>query len=550
MKPALSERKLRGGYYTPAPIALFLSRWAIQSPTAQVLEPSCGDGNILEAAVRTAAELGATQRTAARQIIAVEWDQGEAEKAGVRLASQGFDFAEPIVQRGDFFRFCRESLNERRRFDSIVGNPPFIRYQNFPESQRAIAFGIMESAGLHPNRLTNAWVPHLVGSTLLLADHGRLAMVIPAELLQVSYAAELRRFLIHRFSRITLVTFKSLVFDGIQQEVVLFLGEKNGKERTGIRTVEVDSTADLLSLQHPDFSQKEWKPLDHSTEKWIQYFLDSEEILLLRKVHALPGISKVEDIADVEVGIVTGLNDFFVLNAEEAKEHGVDEFTAPLVSRSPHLPGILFSKDDYLANLKRNVGALLLKIPDTPRGELPSEVRDYITFAEGQGWHKGFKCRIRDPWYVVPSAWVPDAFMLRQINRYPKVIVNEAKATSTDTIHRVRFHNGTDHRAFSAAFLNSLTFAFSEVMGRSYGGGVLELEPREAVHLPIPLRGAEKLDATQMNGLVVAGRIDEALDITDEILLRQGLGLKTGDVRMLRGIWAKLRNRRNGRRES
>ena len=41
----------------------------------------------------------------------------------------------------------------------------------------------MQRAELHPNRLTNAWVPFLVAATLLLNKTGRLAMVIPAELL-------------------------------------------------------------------------------------------------------------------------------------------------------------------------------------------------------------------------------------------------------------------------------------------------------------------------------------------------------------------------------
>ena len=57
-----------------------------------------------------------------------------------------------------------------------------------------MAFYSMERVGLRPNRLTNAWVPFLVAGTLLLSKTGRLAMVIPAELLQVIYAAELRSF--------------------------------------------------------------------------------------------------------------------------------------------------------------------------------------------------------------------------------------------------------------------------------------------------------------------------------------------------------------------
>ena len=153
--------------------------------------------------------------------------------------------AECCVTTGDFFSICRRrwlpsqsSDLQRglfdgasdpihgRRFDVVVGNPPFIRYQNFPEVHRIGAFEIMREVGLQPNGLTNAWAPFLVAGVRLLNEGGRLAMVIPAELFQVGYAAAIREYLSHAAMSFTIVTFKRLVFDGIQQEIVLLLGEK------------------------------------------------------------------------------------------------------------------------------------------------------------------------------------------------------------------------------------------------------------------------------------------------------------------------------------
>ena len=131
----------------------------------------------------------------------------------------------------------------------------------------------MQRAGLHPNRLTNLWVPFLVAATLLLKKTGRLAMVIPAELLQVNYAAELRYFLSNYYSYLTLITFKKLVFAGIQQEVVLLLGEKNGSDHTGMRTIELNGIDDLTSYEYATFIGERLKDMDHSTEKWTMYFL-------------------------------------------------------------------------------------------------------------------------------------------------------------------------------------------------------------------------------------------------------------------------------------
>jgi adenine-specific DNA-methyltransferase len=138
--------------------------------------------------------------------------------------------------------------------------------------------------------------------------------------------------------------------------------------------------------------------------------------------------------------------------------------------------------------------------------------------------------------------------MLRQVHGHPKLILNSAAATCTDTIHRVRFRNGANRPAVTAAFINSLTCAFSEVTGRSYGGGVLTFEPSEAEYLPLPLRDAEKLNLDEIDVLLRNGDINAVLDITDPILLGDGLGLSKKEIQQLRGIWQKLRDRRIYRR--
>lgn len=547
MKTPATTQKLRGGYYTPAPIARFLAEWAIPSAATKVLEPSCGDGNILEAAVATLLARGATPSFAAGQIQGVEFDGREAEKAIQRLAEWGVE-ASDHVHVGDFFAFCQENLLLPVRFDAILGNPPFIRYQNFQEAHRAIAFRLMEHVGLKPTRLTNAWAPFLVASTLMLSEHGgRIAMVIPAELMQVGYAAELREFLSNFYSRITLITFKKLLFEDIQQEVVLFLGERNGNERTGMRTIELEGANDLAKHEYTEFLSSDLKTMDHSKDKWTQYFLDQDEIDLLRALRHDKRVSVASDVINVDVGIVTGLNEFFVMTQSQAAAQQLECYTWPIVTRSGHLTGIRFADDDLASNTAKGLPTLLLNAPNTPPSSLPEAVKRYVDWGEANDFHTGYKCRIRERWYVVPSLWTPDAFMLRQIHGYPKIILNQTQATSTDTIHRVRFVTALPKEQVTAAFINSLTFCSAEITGRSYGGGVLELEPREAEKLLIPLLGAENVSFSEIHAMIAKGEVEKALDINDEILLVQGLGLARRDVRQLRSSWCKLRDRRINR---
>ena len=112
----------------------------------------------------------------------------------------------------------------KERYDLILGNPPYIRYQYLTEEQREIQSDILVSHGMKANKLINAWVAFLVACVQLLSDTGKIAFVIPAEILQVAYAEDLRLFLSEHLAKITLITFDQLVFPDIEQEVVVYNG--------------------------------------------------------------------------------------------------------------------------------------------------------------------------------------------------------------------------------------------------------------------------------------------------------------------------------------
>ena len=56
-------------------------------------------------------------------------------------------------------------------------------------------------------------------------------------------------------------------------------------------------------------------------------------------------------------------------------------------------------------------------------------------------------------------------------------------------------------KAYIVSFLNSMTFAFSEVLGRSYGGGVLTFEPSESEKFPVPYTPDVELDFDYVDNL-------------------------------------------------
>src|SRR4051812_31416558 len=114
------SNKLRGGYYTPKPITNFICKWAITNHTQKVLEPSCGDGNFIEAAIKRFLELGVPEEKLFGLIQGVELIQEEAEKSKDRASKYGLNST--TIVNSDFFNFI-SNANNGITYDVVIGNP-------------------------------------------------------------------------------------------------------------------------------------------------------------------------------------------------------------------------------------------------------------------------------------------------------------------------------------------------------------------------------------------------------------------------------------------
>lgn len=549
----LDADKLRGGYYTSADLSRWLSSWAIQSAGDKVLEPSCGDGSFVVPAAARLKELGATSAAIAKQLRGIEVNKAEADKARARLVEVAGSRAADSVERADFFQWW-DRKDSSREFDCVLGNPPFIRYQSFPEPSRTRAMEMMASLGLSPNKLTNIWVPFVVAATASLRDGGRLALVLPAELLQVTYASQLRSFLVDRFARVNIVACNELFFDNAEQEVVLLLAEgalaaASEENPCRVALTEAKTVKEITSGKPEALLAKAVpKLVRHDSEKWLKYFLSNREIEFMRVLRKEGRAVPLSTHASVDVGVVTGKNAFFVLSREQVEEHDVAEYVTPLVGRSAHLKGATLTSSEWESLAADGQRVFLFSVPLSVNGSLSTAGRRYIRLGEQQSFDRGYKCSVRSPWYSVPSVWKPDCFFFRQIYDFPRLVVNMAGATSTDTIHRLRCKVPAERMARS--IYTHLTAASAEIEGRSYGGGVLELEPTEAERLLIPAKLGTGLPITECDRLIRAGRLEEVLEENDRLILREGLGLTQGECETLRHIWDRMRNRRLNRRRN
>lgn len=532
LKNDTSNNKLSGTFYTPDLLAEAMVDKIFNRNFQTILEPSCGMGVFIKKIV---------DRLPEANITAVDND-----RLAINSVRMLFEHYENIqILNCDFFNFYN-TVKNNRRYDLIIGNPPYIRYQYLTSNQRELLAGIMTECNMKSNKLINAWVAFLVACINLLNDGGLIAFVIPAELLQVAYADDLRFYLINNLDNLTIITFKALAFTEVQQEIVVFYGRK-GHGNGLIRIAEAD---DIKSFRDMDLGTIPYQQIDRKNDKWTKYFISYNEAQVLDLIKNDKRFKKFSAYGRINVGITTGNNKFFSISKKIEDQYGLADATLPLIGRSSHVHGIFFTRDDWIKNRNSGKKAMLLKFPDTDLNDYPEGFKRYIKLGEKNEENLGYKCRIRDKWYVVPSVWVPDAFFLRRNFLYPKFVLNECGAVSTDTMHRIKFNDGVCRADVLLSYYNSISFAFTEICGRSYGGGVLEILPGELGMIRLPdISNVDKAIKEELltfvDHIVRDGKnIEVALDRVDKELLIDCLGVPEKWCYDCRNIWKKLQQRR------
>lgn len=531
-----TSQKLRGGYYTPPDLASFLVRWIGEIHPKHVLEPSCGDGVFFAA-------LGDSNHLRAVDVVGFEIDPEEASKARAKASDAGLKSA--CVHSDDFLKWALARLEDGGRpFDAVLGNPPFVRYQYLPPNFQLYAERIFRELEVPFTKHTNAWVPFILASVAMLRPGGRLAMVVPSEIIHVTHAQGLRSYLGRECRRIVVIDPEELWFTDTLQGAVILLVEKRerggGSEGVAIYPVKGRNFLSLKPSEIFDTTQA----INGKTVqgKWTGAILDVETRLLIDEVAHHKDVKRFLEVAKVDVGIVTGANKFFLVSDETVDDFHLRKWAHPMFGRSEHCPGLVYDDQQHEANASKGLPTNFLWFA-RDGAKVDSFAMTYIKHGESQKLHTRYKCRVRTPWYTVPSVYSTEIGMLKRSHHIPRLILNRKGAYTTDTAYRIRARDVNAEKLVSC-FLNPLTALSAELEGRHYGGGVLELIPSEIERLLVPLPSKIRIDLT---GLDAAMR---TLPVQD-VLTRQGkavlgaLGLSKNKQDLIMDGWRKLRDRRH-----
>jgi hypothetical protein len=251
MKEKADKRHRYGRHYTPESVAKLLAAFAVRSSRDVVLDPSCGDGRLLEAALRVkrALAVGPSRRPEGprgvdlvqprisfpepgpgpEDLFGIDLSRGSIRLArrrlGARIARADFFDVDPGSRLGDGMALPLE-------FDAIIGNPPYIRQEVMGASDKqriarrllrkatpgsipadgpfapAGNSGVANMEGLDWSGWSgrsDIYVYFFVYAARFLSPRGRLVFLTSSSWLDVGYGAALKDFLLRNFRIIAVV---------------------------------------------------------------------------------------------------------------------------------------------------------------------------------------------------------------------------------------------------------------------------------------------------------------------------------------------------------
>jgi type I restriction enzyme M protein len=262
------EQKLLGQFYTPRPVADLLVAMTIETERPFVVDPGCGSGTFLMSAY---GYLAHTSKLSHKELLSIIWgfdlSPFAAELAVINLFRQ--DMSEftnfPRIVPGNFFdRQSGETVNFPSprvtpgnpqkiavpipKFDSIIGNPPYLRSQNqddLDDKYRNQLFNSAAKAGINASAKTDLFAFFIYHAIGFMKPGSRLGFVTPTSWLTADYAAALQTILLGKVRVVSVITSSAeSLFPQVDVNALLLIAERLDEDEGN-----KDSTVRFVTLK-------------------------------------------------------------------------------------------------------------------------------------------------------------------------------------------------------------------------------------------------------------------------------------------------------------
>lgn len=513
-----------GIFYTPAPLAEALADWAVRDRSHTILEPSFGGCGFLNATARRLLQLGNPK----------PWDQ----IYGCDKDGRAFKFLPP-EQRGDGrtdqflhgdFLQCNPADFSRSDFDVVLGNPPYVSRHTMTGTQIASAEAAIKDHGFKLSSRASLWAYFILHGLKFLKAGGRIAWVLPRSLTQSYYGRQLIEILQGRFSAVVVISLGQRMFMGVGtdeiSDVLLATGFRSAPAAPGrvthLHSESLPALLRILAAGHFDDTIANHAALQAIGSRSVA--LTTQQRQAMNFILSRPQATPLGELVRINIGLVTGASDFFVLRPSALKTHGLQPSNCGLViSKYRHTSGLEVTPEQLNALTETDERVLLLKCSQRRKS---ARVTKYLQTFAAEVRAKVATFGKRRPWHNLDDKQIPDAFLPCLVRGSPRLVLNTAKINCTNNVLRLWFHaapSAVAKQKLALALASTPGQLAAEAFGRACGSGGLKIEPGDWLGIKLLLpRDAGLADVRaafrDVDALLRADKVDEARQRADQFL--------------------------------
>ncbi len=480
------RQKKLGAFYTPPELAQIIVEWAIRDPKDTVLEPSFGGCCFVNASWDRLRRLGT--KSPFKKLHGADIDRTAFIHLRKHFSTQRF---ERRFVKGDYL-LLQDNTFLTRKFDVIIGNPPYISYSALTPKQRSQYQYELRRHGVGLKGRPSLWAYFVLASFARLKPLGRMAWVLPWAYLHSSYGVQLQSIIRKHFSTIAAFAIEESLFlsEGTKERSVVVLAD--GYSSGSIDTKDnVTFCANFKEFcrQFPGLFSDKPVPL---TESIINVCVRKKAEKNLQQSTLARHLRPLGDFGTIDIGVVTGDMKTFMLTKVVAQSLGLGKHAVQTcLVRSQHVPGLVLSESDINRLDLKGLPTRLLTLPsDEP---LPREVKTYLEArCPPHAIIENATFRKRRIWYTIPKQTPPDGIISYFSNRGPRLIINECQSAATNSMFCLWLNQRLDHdetynilASISLSMLSGVGRSYSEIYGGRSGNSALKLGVGVLRNMPV-----------------------------------------------------------------
>lgn len=421
-------RKFLAAYYTSNVAGEFLSYLVIKKDLITLMDPACGSGTLLVSAYKRIKELNGTleHNQILQKLHGVDVSAFAAQLAAINLTIQNpTDIGKDChISITDFFKIEKDTRFPIKKFDIILGNPPFTRGDRLDSDYKDFLESLLRREGIKFNynkKYLGLYAYFILASLKFLKEEGILAFVLPLSFINSLTMKPVLKFILSQLSFKYIITsetqdtfseqctFKEILFiaqkSQIKKQVTKFIVLKAELSRNNYVSLaklieEVYDTYEDPSIRINLFSQETLE--ENIGLNWSIYFSNKQFFDIFNQIQQFDAVSPVSELVktpryDVDRGLRAGVSDFFYIpnkfwKIKEKSENWIiiqNTETNAILRLSSRYLNPVFRKSSLYSQLVPDLSDYIVVIPENDM--LEKAIQDYITWGVQKFQKTGFE---------------------------------------------------------------------------------------------------------------------------------------------------------------